>query len=335
MTKFVVPEYSHLSQAEMEVGLEVARVGIGRVDYVQDTITLDGLAGKMFGLPAGKTIARPTFHACIHPEDWPTVERDVELLLIPDDPDVIDLTHRIVRPDGETRWISARKRVTFDPEICTDRPINGVFAAVDVTESKLAQEETRLLIGELNHRSKNLISVIDGISRLLARSVAPEEFPEKLSERLMALSRNQDAMVQGIGGVFDMHDLLRSQIAPFDEDLRSRVKMAGPPLRVKAAVAQVLGMVVHELATNAVKYGALSCETGEVTVNWSHARHGGLASLSWLEQGGPDVVAPTHAGFGSKVLQTLPKLSLDADVNVAYDQGGVQYLLKMPQDAAC
>ena len=330
MTKTVVPKYSHLSQAEMEVGLEVARVGNGRVDYLRDSITLDGLAAEMFGFPAGKEIDRATFHNRIHPEDWDLVSNEVDRLLAPEDPDVIDLTHRVLLPDGRTRWVNARKRVTFDHETSTARPVSGVFAVVDVTDAKLAQQHTQLLIGELNHRSKNLITVVDGISRLLARTVPPEEFPEKLSERLSALSRNQDAMVHGNGTEFDMPTLVRSQLAPFDENLKSRVDINGPSLRVQPAAAQVLGMIVHELATNAVKHGALSNPEGRVTVMWSGGSGDALSTMCWKEQGGPQVSAPSRNGFGSQVLETLPRLSLDAQVSVNYEPDGFHYDLRLP-----
>lgn len=287
MTTTVAPQYNHLSPEEMEVGLEVARVGIGRVDYLKDMVRMDGLCAELFGFPDGVDIPRPEFHSRIYPEDWPKVEREVDVLLAPDLPDVIDLTHRILQPDGDVRWVNARKRVTFDHALRPDGPIEGVFAVVDVTDFKRAQEETNLLIGELNHRTKNVITVVQGISRLLARSVAPEEFPQKLNDRLAVLVRNQDAMIKGTGGAFDLRDVLRSQLAPFDEDLRARVETTGQDIRITAEAAQVIGMVIHELSTNAVKYGALSQRGGRVAVDWGLRHEKDAAELHWRERGGP------------------------------------------------
>ena len=333
MTTHVAPRYSHLSSAEMEVGLEVARVGIGRVDYLNDTVRLDGISAELFGFPVGAEVPRSEFHGRIHPDDWVFVEREVDILLAPEEPDVIDLTHRIVQPNGDIRWVNARKRVTFDKGLRDDGPVEGVFAVVDVTDAKVAQAQTDLLIGELNHRTKNLVTVVQGISRLLARSVAPEDFPEHLNERLNVLVRNQDAMIKGGGGAFELQDVLRSQLAPFDEDLRSRVETRGAPMRITADAAQVIGMVVHELSTNAVKYGALSQRGGRVTVDWTATPDASMAELHWQESGGPKVQQPARKGFGSQVLQTLPKLTLDGEVDISYGESGVHYSLRFPKSA--
>jgi two-component sensor histidine kinase len=333
MTTTVAPRYSHLSSAEMEVGLEVARVGIGRVDYSKDTVLLDGISAELFGFPDGVDILRPEFHSRIHPDDWPLVEREVDILLAPELPDVIDLTHRILQPNGDVRWVNARKRVTFDRSVRTEGPVEGVFAVVDVTDQKRAEEQTELLIGELNHRTKNVVTVVQGISRLLARSVAPEEFPKHLHERLNVLVRNQDAMIKGGGGAFELADVIRSQLAPFDEDLQSRVDRNGGPMRIKAEAAQVIGMVVHELSTNAVKYGALSQRGGRVSVDWNVSDDAPMAELHWHERGGPKVAEPTQKGFGSQVLQTLPQLTLDGQVEITYGESGIQYSLHFPKTA--
>ncbi|MFP7672764.1 sensor histidine kinase [Marivita sp. S0852] len=331
MTIAVAPEYSHLALTEMQVGLEVARVGIGRVDYLADTIRLDGLSAELFGFTAGTDIPRATFHTRIHPDDWLMVAREVDVLLAPQKPDVIDLTHRILLPNGEERWVNARKRVTFDRTVRPDGPIGGVFAVLDVTEIKRAQQETELLVRELNHRTKNLITVVRGISRLLARTVAPEDFPEELNKRLMVLVRNQDAIIGGGAGAFDLKELLLSQLAPFDDDLRSRVTLSGARMRITADAAQVIGMIVHELATNAVKYGALSQPGGRVTLDWDSEGEHNTVAFVWREQGVPRVAPPSRQGFGSQVLETLPKLSLDADVSMRFDPGGICYSLRVPQ----
>ncbi|SHH79127.1 HWE histidine kinase domain-containing protein [Marivita hallyeonensis] len=333
MTTKVAPQYSHLSSTEMQVGLEVARVGIGRVDYLKDTVRMDGLSAELFGFPDNVDIPRSEFHSRIHPDDWPVVEREVDILLAPELPDVIDLTHRILQPGGQVRWVNARKRVFFDRAVRPEGPIEGVFAVVDVTEYMRAKEQTNLLIGELNHRTKNLITVVQGISRLLARTVSPEEFPEELNKRLMVLVRNQDAMVKEGAGSFELSELLRSQLAPFDEELTSRVEMTGPRLRLNAAAAQVVGMVVHELATNAVKHGALSKQGGRVSVNWGGELAHSDAALVWKERGGPKVTSPSRRGFGTQVLETLPKLSLEADVAVSYDESGFTYRMSLPDSA--
>lgn len=318
--------YSHLSPDEMEVGLQVARVGLGTVDYRNDTVRLDALSAEIFGFPAGEDIPRTEFHGRIYPEDWRLIEGEVDHLLAPDEANVMDLTHRILQPDGTIRWVNARKQVTFDG----DTPVSGVFAVVDITDKKIAEQQNEILIGELNHRTKNLITVISGITRQMKRHCPPEEFADRLDERLLALSRNQDAMVGGRGTAFDLSGIVREQSKPFQAAVGERLRMNGTSIEMSPNAAQVIGMVFHELLTNAVKYGALSTRDGEIELEWGFEQDGSALQIAWKEQNGPAVKAPERTGFGGEVLTALPRMSLDADVTLDYAPEGLRYVMKMP-----
>lgn len=322
-----------LTSDEVQLGLQVARVGLGRVNYDDNTMVLDELTAELFEFPPDMAISRDAFHARIHPDDWPLVHREVDLLLAPEEPDVIDLTHRICREDGEIRWVNARKKVSFTTIDNVRIPATGVFAVVDVTDEQVAKEQTKILIGELNHRTKNLITVISGIARQLERHVAPEDFMDRLNDRLMALARNQDAISQRRVGAYDMESLVRSQISPFGDNVQGRLRTQGPVQPVGANAAQVLGMVLYELSTNAVKYGAMSVPEGAVEVTWHTEPVADMLELTWRETGGPAVQAPARTGFGSQVLTSLPRISLEAEVEVQYLQSGLQYRLRVPAKA--
>lgn len=319
--------YGHLSPSEMEVGLQVAQVGLGTVDYLKDTVRLDALSADIFGFPAGEDIPRPDFHARIHPEDWSQIAHEVDDLLSPEEANVMDLTHRILQPDGALRWVNARKQVAFDG----DAPVSGIFAVVDITEAKIAEQQNEILIGELNHRTKNLIAVISGIVRQMKRHCAPEEFADRLNDRLMVLARNQDAMVRGHGSGFDFAAIVREQSRPFQSVAGRRLSLSGPTLQLSSSAAQVLGMVLHELLTNAVKYGALSKPDGRITLQWSVEK--GNVRIAWEESGGPTVTPPERTGFGGEVLTSLPRMSLEADVTLDYAADGLRYALRLPVSA--
>lgn len=331
MTRKDGQTYKNLSRDEMEIGLLVARVGLGRVDYRQDTLRLDPLSAEMFGLPSGRDIPRDDLHARIHPEDWPEVERHVERLLDPTRPDILDLTHRILHPDGSVRWVNARKEVQFADATQGARPLTGIFAVVDITDRKRAEIRSDMLIGELNHRTKNLIAVVSGIARQLKRHAEGEDFAERLISRLTALAQNQDAIARSNPGAFDLRGLIKAQMTPFEGRRAARVALHGPDLEISASAAQVLGMVAHELLTNAVKYGALSGEAGIVELSWA-VTEGDPArfSLIWRETGGPPVAAPSTRGFGHQVLTRLMESSLEAEVSLDYDPEGLRAAFDLP-----
>ena len=321
-----------LSLEEMQIGLEVAQVALGRVDYLMDTVTLDTACAAMFGFEPGVAIPRAEFHSRIHPEDWPTVAAEVDLLLAPGQPDVIDVTHRIVPETGEMRWVHARKRVWVDETDDGRRPVRGVFAVVDVTETKTAQMHSEYLIRELNHRTKNLMSVVGAIARQVARHSAPEEVVDNLVARIGALARNQDAMVEGPSGHFELGAVIREQLTGVEGDRQHQVQTDGPRLSVAAQPAQTYAMVIHELLTNSLKYGALSVPEGQVALRW-RVEPGPQVLLEWSETGGPPVVPPEREGFGSQLLRRYAEASLSGTVGMAFDPGGLRFSLRAPLSA--
>ncbi len=204
----------------------------------------------------------------------------------------------------------------------------------DITERKRAEAHLQLLMREVNHRAKNILSVVQAIAqRTLASS--SQEFISRFSERIQGLSASNDLLVRNQWQNVPLAELVRSQLAHFADLLESRIAVRGPDLRITAAAAQVIGMALHELATNAGKYGALSTDTGHVDVVWrlERADAGGRRFLmEWSENGGPTVVAPTRRGFGWSVLCQLTKESLGADVILEYAPTGVVWRLGCPAD---
>jgi PAS domain S-box-containing protein len=211
-----------------------------------------------------------------------------------------------------------------------------VLAVVrDITERKRAEAHVQLLMREVNHRAKNILSVVQAMAQRTAAS-SSQEFISRLSERIRGLSASNDLLVRNQWQNVPLAELVRSQLAHFGDLLESRIAVRGPDLRIKAAAAQVLGMALHELATNAGKYGALSTDTGRVDIVWRLDRAAGAGehrfTMEWSEKRGPAVVAPTRRGFGWSVLCELTKASLGADVTLEYPPTGVVWRLGCPVD---
>lgn len=211
-----------------------------------------------------------------------------------------------------------------------------VLAVVrDITERKRAEAHVQLLMREVNHRAKNILSVVQAMAQRTLASSA-QEFVSRFNERIRGLSASNDLLVRNEWQNVPLAELVRSQLAHFADLLESRIALRGPDLRIKATAAQVIGMALHELATNAGKYGALSTDTGHVEILWRLDRAAGVGehrfTMEWAENGGPTVVAPTRHGFGWSVLCELTKVSLGADVTLEYPPTGVVWRLACPAD---
>jgi two-component sensor histidine kinase len=196
--------------------------------------------------------------------------------------------------------------------------------AQDITERKEREEKEHLLIREINHRAKNMLSVVDSIAHQTATK-NPEDFIERFSERIQALSANQDLLVRNEWKGVEIKDLVHAQLAHFADLIGSRIAVDGPVLRLNPTSAQAIGLALHELATNAGKYGALSTDTGGVDIDWAMA--GGNFTMSWVEYDGPPVSAPTQRGFGTTVMGTMTERSLDGTVDLDYPSAGLTWCL--------
>lgn len=231
---------------------------------------------------------------------------------------------------GEERWVT----VAAVPFLRDGQVTGGVAVFHDVTERRRAEEQIRLLMREVNHRSKNMLSLVLSVARQTA-ATGSEDFVPRFEARIRALAASQDLLVNSEWTGVDIHELVRSQLAHFAELLEHRINLQGPPLRLSASACQSIGMALHELATNAGKYGALSTESGVIEVSWN-LEHNEQAEdefvMSWTESGGPPVAAPARSGFGTAVTRTIIKMSLGANVILNYPSTGLIWQMSCPAE---
>jgi PAS domain S-box-containing protein len=240
--------------------------------------------------------------------------------------------------DGEVAIGEGASLRWFDLHIEPLRDVSGTIvgltcAAVDVTERKEGEAHLRLLMRELTHRSKNLLAVIQAMARQTARRAGTiEGFLEQFSNRLQALARSHDLLVQEGWHGAGLRELVRSQLGHYLDRDGSQVRIEGPSLLLRPEAAQSLGLALHELATNAAKYGALSVPTGQVSIQWAAQTDADPPGLEivWSETGGPPVVVPDHRGFGSLVVERNLAGSLDAQVEMSFAREGVRCRIVIP-----
>jgi PAS domain S-box-containing protein len=229
---------------------------------------------------------------------------------------------RFLCGDGAYRWMVANAR----PQIDAQGQFQGYIGmAMDMTETKAAEARQRLLINELNHRVKNTLASIQSIVR---QTLRPDETPlpvrERLIERLLAMSAAHDVLTRESWEGAGLEEIVLQGVAPFIDDQEpGRITIAGPSLRVGASTALSLALAMHELSTNAVKYGALSTPGGKVVVDWEAEREG-QATLRWTESGGPTVQPPARKGFGMRLLTSGLSSDLGGQPQLSFAPEGVK-----------
>lgn len=284
------------ANARLDVALSASQiVGVYAFDIAADRLHPDARYCEIFGLP--KARAEAGFSgveamARLHPDDAAHLREALERAMAGER---LAVEFRVGAADEGWRWVLQRGRVETDGKGRARRVLGVV---VDITERKLAEQQAQLASRELVHRIKNVFAVVNGMLGLTAR-----EFPEAKAgfsaarERLNALAAANDMLRDGVEAA-SAHELLRRLAEPYRVDGEERIVVAGDDWPIDAPTATGLALIIHELATNAVKYGALSRETGRVAV--TSRVEGGTIRLEWRELGGPEITdAPSRAGFGT------------------------------------
>ena len=259
----------------------------------------------------------------IHPDDADTVRSAIEAGLASGEG--YDINYRLHHKSGRYVWVHDRASVLSDH---TARQSRVIGMLIDISEQKAREEHINLLLREVNHRSKNMLGLVQAIARQTV-SATPADFLARFGERIQALSANQDLLVRNEWGGIDLEELIEAQLSHMASLPNPRISIDGPPLHMNPAAAQVIGMVMHELATNASKYGALSDGRGRIEIRWSAAPDD-IFTLDWREREGPPVTPPERTGFGSTVVGTMARMGLEAEVVHEFEPTGVTWTLTCP-----
>lgn len=310
-----VPTPPNWSTEHLRLAIEAARVALWSWNVDSNQFTMDGPGFELWGVDYAVTVEFEELSSHIHPADRDRVR--AAFIATRSVPGSYEIDFRIIVAD-EVRWISARGQGA-DAGI-VERVMFGIF--LDVTGRKQAEEGNELLAGEMSHRVKNLLSVAASLTNITSRSsTSVEDMTRELTQRLSALGRAHDLVrplpgAQGTAAL--LGDLLTVLLAPYDDQgaFSGRVRVAVPRMGIGERSAASLAMIIHELATNSVKYGALSSEAGSLDIS-STAEHD-MLTLIWAETGGPAITEePVLKGFGSNVM--LQSVSRQLGGTISYD----------------
>jgi PAS domain S-box-containing protein len=229
--------------------------------------------------------------------------------------------------NGQYGWFLSRAKPIRDE---SGEIVRWFGTNTDITKAREQAEQIRLLLMEVNHRSKNMLTTIQA----LARRSAPGEagFLARFEDRVQSLAINQDILVGREWREVPLDELIKLQLS-FIRDALGEFRVGGPPLSLAPRAAEVIGMAIHELATNSLKYGALAAEHGSVDIGWSHRSDGTGLMLWWREQGGPSVSEPKNRGFGTTLIRDVPRHNLGAAVTLVFHPGGVCWELTCDDSA--
>lgn len=301
------------SNAALAAALRAGRLGVHVYNVREGIIEWDDRVYELWGIATGTPVDIATFESGIYPDDLAHVRATVASALDPTGTRRFHSNFRVINcKTGETKWIHADGDVTFHES----RAVKLIGTVQDISERKSQEEKIELLVGELTHRSKNLLAVVQSIAR--QTRCADATFIDRFTSRLQALARNQDVLIRNSWIGADIGDVAREQIRAFAGD---GAHIDGPRLQLGLAASQAISMALHELGTNAVKYGALSAAAGQISFTWSI--DGDDFKGQWRETGGPTVKKPAKTGFGSKVTGRLIEHSLSARVATHYHPEGL------------
>ena len=311
----------------LRLAIKAAGVALWAWNVDTDQFTMDEQGFALWGLTWSNKVTFEQLSAHIHPADRDRVRAAftaTRAILGPYETDF-----RILIGD-EVRWVAARGQ---GEEIgIVGRTMFGIF--LDVTGRKQAEEGNELLAGEMSHRVKNLLTIASGLTAISSQSArSVEEMAMELTERLTALGRAHNLVRPLPGGQGDaalLGDLLTVLLAPYDDlgAFKGRLRVAVERMGVGQSAATALALVIHELATNSMKYGALSVPSGtlDISSDWD----GENVVLRWVERGGPRVNAPDGlSGFGSKLLQRSVTGQLGGRIHYEWSEGGLIVTLHM------
>jgi PAS domain S-box-containing protein len=328
-----------IDSKRLALAVEATELGLWEWIAESGTIYWSDRQRDIFGVAADEPLTHELWVSSIHPEDRDWVVEKVGSLMDPASQGKLQIEYRIVRPDGRTRWISSRGRMLYENVNGSLQAARLLGTILDITERRTNEEARRLLAEELDHRVKNLFAMASAMVSMTARTAAtPAEMAAALHGRLHALASAHELIRPALAEdsprqrEVSVAAIVETILAPHrDLGQPDRILIDCAPIMLGAKSATSLTLVLHELATNTSKYGALSATDGYLTITSWH--DGGTMFLSWHETGGPEIVSPPDArGFGSRLARKSVTEQLGGEIIYDWRREGLRVVLRIPLD---
>ena len=304
-----------------DLAMAASKMGTWRYTIADNICVYDENAQRLYGLTEARFLHdEEGVKDKFHPDDMDLMWSRVARALDPLGDGRYDVEYRVRQVDGTWRWLSAWGLVEFDGEGPDRKPVAITGASRDLTERKEAEAFQRLLLNELKHRVKNTLATIQAITtQTLATAPDLPSAREALEQRIVSMARAHDLLIDRSWSNAGLEEVVARALQAF---CPAQLSISGDDLEISPRQTLALSMALHELATNATKYGALSRAGGRVSVRWE--KDGDKLRLDWEESGGPAVSPPAHKGFGSRLIERLLASELGGEVKLDYDPAGVR-----------
>ncbi len=317
---------AHLEQSERRrtLALAAGQMGSWEWDPVSGSVIWDDGQYRIFGVDRGAFYPNfDSIKALIHPDDRLNVQH--AMLPSPQGAPAVNSEFRVIRSNGELRWCIGTSVTSVDATDQTTR-ISGV--TIDITDRKIAEERQLLLAREVDHRARNALALVQSIVRL-TRADSISAYIDAVEGRIGALSRAHTLLAQSRWQGTDLARLVEEELAPYRSSHAGRIVTDGPDVALEPRAAQTLALALHELSTNAAKYGALAGVAGELRATWE--LQAGHLVLDWTERGGRPVTAPKSPGFGIRVISASIEQQLDGEASFDWRPEGLHCSLRVPR----
>ncbi len=316
------------STARLDFALKAGRLGSWTFDPGSRHVDASNGCKIVFGYAPESEFGYAEFVGSIHPDDRAQVLSAIQATA--DTGCDYDIEYRIVTGGGELRWVAVRGELLTRAD-GTALTMTGF--STDISERKRVEEHRALLAGELTHRVKNTLATVSAIvNQTLRDAVSMSDARDTIGARIGSLAIAHDLLLRDEVDGATIADIVSGVMAPFDDGRGRLFSVDGPNIRLEPRVTLALSMALHELATNASKYGALSTDGGHVSITWSVGIGDGGRRLAfaWEESGGPVVTAPTRTGFGSRMIERVLAQHMRGTATIEYRSTGVVFVIDAP-----
>lgn len=316
------------SEQRLRFALKAGRMGSWSLDIKTERMIASEGCKENFGRSPSDPFTYADLMAAVHPGD--RARRDEAVSSAVADGTALDVEYRLLTPMGEERWVQIRGQANYRAD---GTPLSLIGVSQDVTDRKRAEEHRTLLANELSHRVKNSLAMVQAvIAQTLRKANSLDEAGATLEARIQAMAVANDLLVNERWESAAIRDLLDRTLAPFGITDGEHFKIAGPDIRLPPKIAVALALSLHELATNASKYGALSQAGGLVHLVWEIVGDTDTHRLkfSWRETGGPVVTRPERTGFGSKLIERVLAREIGGEAEIDYRPDGVVFTAIAP-----
>ena len=311
------------SEERRNLALAAGKMGSWDWDIAKGDCVWDDGQKVIFGVePESFEVTPANLKKIVHGDDWKAFRQTIRKAR--QDAGSYQAEFRILHPDGQVRWLLGTAAAGQDSKKRVTR-VSGV--TIDITDRKEAEERQSLLAREVDHRAKNALAVVHAIV-CLSRCESVNQYVAAVEGRIQALARVHSLLSESRWQGANVAQIIRDELAPYRTSGFDRVRISGPDVSLEPSTAQALALAIHELATNAAKYGALSLASGNIDVAW--VLEGGSVDLRWAEAGGPRVTRPSDGGFGIRVITSSVESQLGGKVDLDWRSEGLNCAIRIP-----